>query len=180
MIKRWDCTVPSSQPATHVLTAPSRRFNSSLTHLVSFAIIPTGDATGNGAQPIILREILAEFQVSRLSSRPQLMGLLAQRGRFPFGLPNSRLKGEICNGTPFLDCNMATKISTYFNKDMSEILPLWFFPARDAAQKLPQPSPRPVEFHAVSMEADGEGVVDHHMSLTRGQSGGLGNLKVFD
>lgn len=115
MIKRWDCTVPSSQPATHVLTAPSRRFNSSLTHLVSFAIIPTGDATGNGAQPIILREILAEFQVSRLSSRPQLMGLLAQRGRFPFGLPNSRLKGEICNGTPFLDCNMATKISTDFN-----------------------------------------------------------------
>ena len=118
IIKRWDCTV-------------SRRLNFSLTHLVSFAIIPTGDATGNGAQPIILREILAEFQVSRLSSRPQLMGLLAQRGRFPFGLPNSRLGGEICKGTPFLDCNMATKISTDFNKDMSEILPLWFFSARD-------------------------------------------------
>ena len=27
-----------------------------------------------------------------------------------------------------------------------------------------------MEFHAVSMEADGDGIVDHHMSLTRGQS----------
>lgn len=31
-------------------------------------------------------------------------------------------------------------------------------------------SERPMEFHAVSMEADGDGIVDHHMSLTRGQS----------
>lgn len=34
---------------------------------------------------------------------------------------------------------------------------------------LETPADGPVEFHAVSMEADGEGVVDHHMSLTRGQ-----------
>jgi len=99
------------------------------------------------------------------------------------GFPTAGWKVKYVTGHHFWTATWQPRfqqISTYFNKDMSEILPLWFFPARDPAQKLPQPSPRPVEFHAVSMEADGEGVVDHHMSLTRGQSGGLGNLKVFD
>ena len=115
MIKRWDCTVPFKPTCYSRLDCAKSTVQLFIDTSSLVCHNTHGDATGNGAQPIILREILAEFQVSRLSSRPQLMGLLAQRGRFPFGLPNSRLEGEICNGTPFLDCNMATKISTDFN-----------------------------------------------------------------
>ena len=42
--------------------------------------------------------------------------------------------------------------------------------AQQPKEKRLQIAERPMEFHAVSMEADGDGIVDHHMSLTRGQS----------
>ena len=128
-------------------------------------------------------QILAEFQVSRLSWRRQLMGLGAQPGRFPFGLPNSKLEGDICNetDTPWipLDCNMTTTIST---KTCPKSFTFVFFSPgkKRCGAATSKATPRPVELHAVSMEADGEGIVDHHLSMTRGQSGGLENLKVFD